>query len=80
MASLADYTAKRYHQQDDEYLPSWDFTGIAQDARMLHNVGYGLANSADWPNWSEDSQFRSLRDESAGERGVPPPPVKGERG
>ena len=75
-ALTADYTAKRYHQPDDEYLPSWDFTGVAQDAQLLHAVGRNLANSAEWPNWSEDSQFRSVRDQSAGERGgaaVPPP-------
>ncbi|MBA3511277.1 MAG: M28 family peptidase [Sphingomonas sp.] len=90
MAMLTDYTAKRYHQQDDEYLPSWDFTGIARDGQLLHAVGYRLANSNDWPNWSEDSQFRSTRDRTAGERAptptappqpVPPvPPRDGERG
>ena len=86
MALLADYGTKRYHQPDDEYLPSWDFTGIAQDAQLLHAVGRNLANSTDWPNWSEDSEFRAIRDHSGGERGsaVPPPattpPAKGERG
>jgi len=79
MAMLADYTDKRYHQQDDEYLTSWDFTGIAQDAQLLHAVGYGLANSSQWPNWSTDSEFRGTRDESAGERGETPP-RRGERG
>jgi len=79
MAMLAEYTDKRYHQQDDEYLPSWVFTGIAQDAQLLHNVGYRLANTNDWPNWSTDSEFRGTRDESAGERGETPP-RKGERG
>ena len=52
---------------------------MVEDAQLLHAVGYGLANSGDWPNWSEDSQFRSLRDQSAGERGQTPP-RKGERG
>ena len=84
MALLGDYTAKRYHQPDDEYLPSWDFTGIAQDAALLHAVGRDLANSADWPNWSEDSEFRAVRDQSGGERQAAPPPAtppaKGERG
>jgi len=79
MAMLAEYTDKRYHQQDDEYLPSWVFTGIAQDGQLLHNVGYRLANSNDWPNWSTDSEFRGTRDESAGERGETPP-RRGERG
>ncbi len=79
-ALSADYTAKRYHQQDDEYDPSWDFSGIVQDAQLLHNVGYRLANSNDWPNWSADSEFRDERDQSAGERGGTVPPTTGERG
>jgi Zn-dependent M28 family amino/carboxypeptidase len=75
--TLADeYTAKRYHQPDDEYDPSWIMTGIAQDASLLHAVGRNLANSRQWPNWSSDSQFRSVRDQSQGERGAAPPPPR----
>jgi Zn-dependent M28 family amino/carboxypeptidase len=73
------YTAKMYHQPADEYSPSWDFTGMAQDAELLHGVGERLANSRDWPNWSEDSEFRAARDASASERGETAP-KKGERG
>jgi len=78
----AEYTAKRYHQPDDEFDPSWDFSGMVEDARLLHNVGYGLANSSDWPNWSTDGEFRGARDKSESDRtGAPVPPVKrGERG
>ena len=56
---------------------------------MLFAVGYSLADSNAWPNWSPDSQFRQVRDRSAAERGAtaaPPPappqaqPPKGERG
>jgi len=87
-----EYTEKRYHQPDDEYQPSWDFRGMAQDGNLLHMVGERLANSRDWPNWSADSEFRATRDRSAAERGsdaasapadAPPPakaPKKGERG
>jgi len=73
-ALSADYTAKRYHQQDDEYQPGWDFSGIVQDAQLLHAVGRGLANSTAWPNWSTDSEFRAVRDQSTGERGSSSPP------
>ena len=79
----ADYTAKRYHQPDDEFNPQWDFRGMAQDAYLLHQVGERLANSREWPNWSADSEFRATRDKSADERSnaVPAPaPKKGERG
>jgi Zn-dependent M28 family amino/carboxypeptidase len=83
-----DYTEKRYHQPDDEFDPAWDFRGLAQDANLLHIVGERLANSREWPNWSQDSEFRATRDQSAAERGVAAapaepqaePPKKGERG
>jgi Zn-dependent M28 family amino/carboxypeptidase len=80
----ANYTAKMYHQPDDEFDASWDFTGLVQDAELLHGVGLHLANSCEWPNWSQDSEFRAARDRSAAERQgacVAPQPAKpGERG
>ncbi len=84
-----EYTDKHYHQPSDEWQPSWDFTGMAQDVQLLHNLGRDLANSRAWPNWSQDSEFRATRDQTAGERtGAAPAapaapaaqPVDGERG
>ena len=78
------YRANMYHQPADEFDPSWDFSGMVQDAELLHAVGQRLANSCDWPNWSEDSEFRAVRDRSAAERQTPcatvPQPTGGERG
>jgi Zn-dependent M28 family amino/carboxypeptidase len=72
----ADYTSKRYHQPADEFNPQWDFSGMAQDANLLHIVGERLANSREWPNWSQDSEFRAARDRSAAERqSVAPAPA-----
>ena len=79
-ATSSDYTAKRYHQPDDEWSASWDLTGLAEDAQVLHVVGEDLANSRAWPNWTPDSEFRATRDQSASERGTASPPKKGERG
>ena len=80
-AISADYTAKRYHQPDDEWSADWDFTGMVKDAELLHAVGWRLANSREWPNWSEDSEFRAARDASAAERQDAPKPARpGERG
>jgi Zn-dependent M28 family amino/carboxypeptidase len=85
-AFQAYYTANKYHQPDDEFDPSWDFTGMVEDAELLHAVGLRLANSSEWPNWSADSEFRAARDRTAAERGAAPPPApaqpprKGERG
>jgi len=80
-----EYVAKHYHQPSDEWSPSWDFTGMAEDVQLLHNLGRDLANSRAWPNWSSDSEFRATRDKSAADRpaGAPaaaPAPKKGERG
>ncbi|MFL6772926.1 MAG: M28 family peptidase, partial [Sphingomicrobium sp.] len=76
------YTEKMYHQPADEYSPDWDFTGMAQDAELLHGVGLRLANSRDWPEWSAESEFRAAREATAAERGqsATRPPKKGERG
>ena len=82
-----EYVAKHYHQPSDEWQPTWDFRGMAEDANLLHLVGRELANSHQWPDWSADSEFRAVRDRSAAERGGGPapaqpatPPKKGERG
>jgi Zn-dependent M28 family amino/carboxypeptidase len=60
-----DYTTNMYHQPADEWSPQWDFTGMAQDAALLHSLGKRLANSRLWPNWSTDSEFRAVRDRTA---------------
>jgi len=84
----AEYTAKHYHQPSDEWQPTWDFTGMAADGNLLHQVGLKLANSREWPDWSPDSEFRATRDKTAAERGeapaasapAPTPEPKGDRG
>ena len=85
-----EYTEKHYHQPSDEWSTAWDFTGMADDVQLLHNLGRDLANSRAWPNWSQDSEFRAVRDKTAADRtdaGTPaaapasaPAPKKGERG
>ena len=74
-AIAKEYTTKRYHQPDDEYSPSWDFSGIVSDGKLLHAVGRGLANSNAWPNWSQDSEFRATRDRTMSARMGAPAPV-----
>ena len=86
------YNEKSYHQPSDEWSPEWDFSGMAEDVVLLHNVGRILANSRMWPEWGSDSEFKAERDKTAAERagGTPLPPApapsqpatpaKGERG
>jgi Zn-dependent M28 family amino/carboxypeptidase len=67
-ASADAYTANNYHQPSDEWKASWTFEGMARDLDILYTLGRGLADSAAWPNWAQDSEFRAARDESAGMR------------
>ncbi len=64
----ADYTSLRYHQPADEWQADWPFTGMSHDLEVLYALGRDLANSDAWPNWSEDSEFRTVRDQSKSER------------
>ena len=62
-----EYRLKRYHQPADEYDPdAWDFAGAIQDLELMYEVGKALANSTEFPNWREGSEFRALRDEMMG--------------
>ncbi|MGH6629394.1 MAG: M20/M25/M40 family metallo-hydrolase, partial [Burkholderiales bacterium] len=36
---FADYNQHRYHQPSDEYSPTWDFAGLAQQARLAFRIG-----------------------------------------
>ena len=63
-----EYVDKHYHQPSDEWSTAWDFSGMAEDDQLLHDLGRDLANSRAWPNWSPDSEFRATRDQSSGER------------
>jgi len=58
-----EYLAVRYHQPQDNYIPEdWDLKGIAQDAKLLFNVGYRIANETYFPQWNEGSEFKAKRD------------------
>jgi Zn-dependent M28 family amino/carboxypeptidase len=62
----AEYTAERYHKPGDEYDPEWDLTGLVDDLRLFFRVGYALANSSDFPNWSDGVAFKAARDSMMG--------------
>lgn len=57
-----EYTAERYHKPGDEFDNSWDLSGIVQSTDILLDMGYELANSDEWPNWYDGTEFRGLRD------------------
>jgi Zn-dependent M28 family amino/carboxypeptidase len=75
-----DYTAHHYHQPSDQWQADWDWTGVAEDANLIHQLGERLANSREWPNWSQDSEFRAQRDKSAADRSSAAPAPAGKKG
>nr|WP_211841922.1 M28 family metallopeptidase [Massilia eburnea] len=67
-AAQEAYTEHNYHQPSDEWHAEWPFTGMARDLGVLYSLGRDLAESKAWPNWSSDSEFRAIRDQSAAKR------------
>ncbi|WP_426041384.1 M28 family metallopeptidase [Brevundimonas sp. TWP2-3-4b1] len=68
LASRDAYTANRYHQAEDEWSADWDYSGQIQDLQVYWSLGQGLANSRDWPQWKEGSEFGPARAATVGER------------
>ena len=52
----------------DQYDSTWDLTGGLQDVELLYTIGGRLANSHEWPQWKAGSEFKAIRDQTAGER------------
>lgn len=63
-----DYVMHRYHQPSDEFDPTWDTSGLVENLEALHILGDTLANTATWPNWYKDSEFRAARDKVMSEK------------
>jgi Zn-dependent M28 family amino/carboxypeptidase len=53
-----EYVANDYHKPSDEVKPDWDLAGAVDDARLLVNVGYRVAQAATWPEWKPGVEFR----------------------
>ncbi|HMA11124.1 MAG TPA: M28 family peptidase [Steroidobacteraceae bacterium] len=63
------YDKDRYHQPNDEFdAKSWRSDGIAADGLLLYTLGRRLADTREWPEWKEGSEFKAIRDTSAAQR------------
>jgi Zn-dependent M28 family amino/carboxypeptidase len=62
MEQRADYTTNDYHKPSDEYDPNWDLRGAVDDLQLMFRVGYEIAISAGFPNWTEGTEFKAIRD------------------
>ena len=67
-AARQAYGANRYHQADDEWSADWDYSGQIQDLQVYWSLGQALANSRDWPQWKQGSEFGPARAATADER------------
>jgi Zn-dependent M28 family amino/carboxypeptidase len=67
-AAHRDYVVHRYHQPADEWRADWDLSGAAADIDLYYDVGRRLADSRDWPDWPQGSEFKPARDATAAAR------------
>jgi Zn-dependent M28 family amino/carboxypeptidase len=57
-----EYTANDYHKPSDEVKPDWDLTGAIEDAQLMFTVGFKVANTAKYPEWSPGTEFKAKRE------------------
>jgi Zn-dependent M28 family amino/carboxypeptidase len=62
-----EYTTNMYHKPADQVDPSWDLTGVAQDAQLYFRVGQRLASETTFPQWRAGSEFKNARKQAAGQ-------------
>ncbi len=59
------YWSNTYHKPSDEYnAETADFSGNVEDAKLFFKIGMKLANEQTFPKWSENSEFRAIRENS----------------
>lgn len=57
-----DYLKDRYHRQADNFTEElFSMQGIAEEARLLYNIGKRLADETTFPDWYETSEFNGIR-------------------
>jgi Zn-dependent M28 family amino/carboxypeptidase len=52
---------KDYHQVSDEYQPSWDLSGMVQQAQFTLNLGYAVANAPTQPTWKPGEAWGKVK-------------------
>jgi Zn-dependent M28 family amino/carboxypeptidase len=63
-----DYNENRYHAPSDEYDPSWNLEGAAQDILLYFDVASKLSRESRFPNWLEGNEFKGIRDATSASR------------
>ncbi len=61
LAKQEAYNGKDYHQPSDEYDPAWDFSGAADDAKLLTQLAWRVAAAPAVPTYNAGDQFAQVR-------------------
>jgi Zn-dependent M28 family amino/carboxypeptidase len=56
-----EYLTRMYHKPADNYYPSMDFDGIAEDAKAAFEVAWRIATTDIRPQWKPGSEFANIR-------------------
>jgi hypothetical protein len=60
-AKLGAYTRLQYHTVADTVQPDWDLRGAAEDAALLFQAGYRIAQGKAGPAWKPGSEYQGAR-------------------
>jgi Zn-dependent M28 family amino/carboxypeptidase len=55
------YNSTDYHQPSDDFDPTWDFTGAAEDMRFLAELAWRISEQQEMPRYNEGDQFANVR-------------------
>lgn len=55
------HSKRTYHQVSDEFDPSWDFSGMVQQAQFTLNLGRAVADGAKMPAWKAGDPLGQVR-------------------
>ena len=59
-----EYWETAYHKPSDEFdEETADLLGNVEDAQLYFKIGWQLANESQFPEWSENSEFRAIREQ-----------------
>jgi hypothetical protein len=58
-----EFTKNDYHNVTDEVKPAWDLSGAVEDAKLLFELGYRIAQDKEWPEWKSGTEFKAKREE-----------------
>ena len=60
-----EYWTTAYHKPADEFDEATaDLSGNVEDAKLFFKIGWQLANEDRFPEWSDSSEFKAIREES----------------